>query len=160
MQNVLQYWIAGPCITIVEINQPRTSTDVAGGVLNNLLIFQWADPKGRVRAEHRVNPFGYASPGERVARLQFNPKPVREAAPKRLHVLSRIVHDAPRHRAGWKPREIARFVPLKKNICDGDSSLSLSLSLSSCYSQRCENVSANEPTKRAGSAPLPWLDIM
>lgn len=64
MQNVLQYWIAGPCITIVEINQPRTSTDVAGGVLNNLLIFQWVDPKGRVRVEYRVNPFGYASPGE------------------------------------------------------------------------------------------------
>lgn len=90
MQNVLQYWIAGPCITIVEINQPRTSTDVAGGVLNNLLIFQWADPKGRepAPAVYRVNPFGYASPGEPLlARLEFNPNnPWRKPLYERIYI--------------------------------------------------------------------------
>lgn len=107
MQNVLQYWIAGPCITIVEINQPRTSTDVAGGVLNNLLIFQWVDPKGRVRAEYRVNPFGYASPGEP---LRLSSIPTRSKLREKSLVL--VLSDTVRS-ARWKPREIARLVPLK-----------------------------------------------
>lgn len=47
MQSVLQYWIPGLCITIVEINHRATSRETCGAreVLNNLVIFRRHDPE-------------------------------------------------------------------------------------------------------------------